>query len=76
MSPRSTADLLPETSLDQWRELKETFAAQLGEPRKAARFLCGLSSPAMIRNKLTRSSLYGALAEKRFADVLSWCGGK
>jgi ATP-dependent DNA helicase RecQ len=75
-SPRCSTDLLPESAVETWRELRETYASQLGDPRKAARFLCGLSSPAMTRNKLTKSELYGSLAEKRFADVLSWCGGK
>jgi ATP-dependent DNA helicase RecQ len=75
-SPRSSTDLMPESQLETWRELRETYASQLGDPRQAARFLCGLSSPAMGRNKLTKNPLYGSLAEKRFADVLSWCGGK
>jgi len=45
----------------------------LGAPRQQARFLCGLSSPATGRAKLTRDPLYGVLAERRFADVLAWC---
>jgi ATP-dependent DNA helicase RecQ len=45
----------------------------LGDPRKLARFLCGLSSPALVRAKLTRNASYGALATQRFRDVLDWC---
>ncbi|HEY3613138.1 MAG TPA: hypothetical protein VGK92_05505, partial [Gaiellales bacterium] len=45
----------------------------LGAPRQLARFLCGLSSPATTRTKLTRHELYGALAAQRFADVLALC---
>jgi len=75
-TPRSSTDLLPESAVEQWRNLRETYGTQLGDPRAAARFLCGLNSPALSRNKLTKSPLYGALAEKRFADVLAWCGGK
>jgi ATP-dependent DNA helicase RecQ len=44
----------------------------LGEPRQLARFLCGISSPATTRAKLTREPLFGALADRRFLDVLGW----
>jgi ATP-dependent DNA helicase RecQ len=45
----------------------------LGDPRQRARFLCGLSSPALTRAKLSRHPLYGSLGEHRFEDVLAWC---
>lgn len=45
----------------------------LGAPRQRARFLCGITSPATTRAKLTRHPLFGAAAERRFADVLAWC---
>jgi ATP-dependent DNA helicase RecQ len=45
----------------------------LATPRQQARFLCGLTSPATTRAKLSRNALFGVLAEQRFADVLSWC---
>jgi ATP-dependent DNA helicase RecQ len=45
----------------------------LGEARQVARFLCGITSPATTRAKLTREPLFGALANCRFADVLGWC---
>ncbi len=44
----------------------------LGAPRQRARFLCGITSPATSRAKLTRGSQFGALATLRFADVLRW----
>ena len=47
--------------------------AALATPRQRARFLCGLASPATTRAKLSRHALFGALAEQRFADVLSRC---
>ncbi len=53
--------------------LQAGHADALAEPRQAARFLCGLSSPATSRAKLTRDPLYGVLAEHRFATVLDWC---
>jgi ATP-dependent DNA helicase RecQ len=55
--------------------LRAEQAFALGQPRQLARFLCGLSSPATTRTKLTRHELYGALAAHRFADVLALCAG-
>ena len=70
-SPRPT----PETVVD--RRALEVLQAEhpeaLGEPRQRARFLCGITSPATTRAKLTREPLFGALADHRFADVLDWC---
>jgi ATP-dependent DNA helicase RecQ len=57
----------------QWRTLRAGYPAELGSVRSAARFLCGLSSPALTRAKLTRHPAFGALAERRFPDVLAWC---
>jgi ATP-dependent DNA helicase RecQ len=42
-------------------------------PRQRARFLCGLTSPATTRAKLTREPLYGVASDQRFAEVLDWC---
>jgi ATP-dependent DNA helicase RecQ len=48
-------------------------ADALGEPRQQARFLCGVTSPATTRARITREPLFGTLAERPFADVLAWC---
>src|SRR4051794_19804130 len=63
----------PEVELDvaALDQLAAEHPAALGTPRQRARFLCGLSSPATTKAKLTRHPLYGALAEQRFADVLA-----
>jgi ATP-dependent DNA helicase RecQ len=45
----------------------------LATPRRRARFLCGLSSPALSVAKLTRHVMFGALEDHRFAEVLAWC---
>lgn len=45
----------------------------LAEPRQIARFLCGLSSPALSKARLTRNPLFGKLEAHRFGDVLGWC---
>ncbi|HEX2094047.1 MAG TPA: RecQ family zinc-binding domain-containing protein, partial [Longimicrobiaceae bacterium] len=57
-----------------FRRLVAENREALGHPRQQARFLCGLSSPALTRAKLSRHPLYGALEERRFAEVLAWCG--
>jgi ATP-dependent DNA helicase RecQ len=53
--------------------LRAAHPRALGQPRQAARFLCGLSSPATTQAKLSRHKLFGALASRRFADVLAVC---
>jgi len=53
--------------------LRTAHLAALGHARQAARFLCGLSSPALSRAKLTRHALFGAWEMYPFADVLAWC---
>jgi ATP-dependent DNA helicase RecQ len=55
-------------------ELRAEHPDALGSARQLARFLCGLSSPAATRARLTRQPLFGALADRRFGDVLAWCG--
>jgi len=55
------------------RSLRNSHPEALGEARQAARFLCGLSSPALTKTKLTRNSLFGFFEDRRFADVLAWC---
>ncbi len=44
----------------------------LGLPRQQARFLCGLTSPATTKAKLSKHALMGALELYRFDDVLTW----
>jgi ATP-dependent DNA helicase RecQ len=56
-------------------DLRAAHPEALGEPRQAARFLCGLSSPALTRAKLSRHPLFGALEARRFAEVLAWLAG-
>jgi ATP-dependent DNA helicase RecQ len=53
------------------RALQAEHPEALGAPRQLARFLCGLTSPATTRAKLTRHALFGSLADRRFADVLA-----
>jgi len=45
----------------------------LADARQRARFLCGISSPAQTRARLTRHPLFGAAEDRPFIDVLGWC---
>jgi ATP-dependent DNA helicase RecQ len=56
-------------------QVRQAHPAALGHPRQQARFLCGLSSPALTAARLSRHALFGVLEEYPFADVLAWCGG-
>ena len=44
----------------------------LATPRQAARFWCGLASPATTKAKLTRDPRYGIWSDVPFAEVLGW----
>lgn len=52
------------------RQLSKTHKELLNDPRKQARFLCGLSSPRFSRARLTREPLYGCCAAIPFDRVL------
>jgi len=74
--PASSPPPLPTgLDVDAFDALRAAHPDALGEHRQAARFLCGLSSPALTRDKMTRDERFGAWEERRFADVLAWCEG-
>lgn len=65
----------PVAAIDEqvWREalaLRQTEAAVLSDPRALTRLLCGVTSPKLVRAKLTRHALFGALAAVPFQEVL------
>jgi ATP-dependent DNA helicase RecQ len=70
-SPRPPIDGVVDVS--ELALLAEAHPEALGEPRQLARYLCGITSPATTRARLTREPLFGALEGHRFADVLAWC---
>ena len=53
--------------------LRNRCPQNLRTPRHLAKILCGLGSPAFTKAKLTRDSLFGALEQHRFSDVVAWC---
>jgi ATP-dependent DNA helicase RecQ len=44
--------------------------AALKTPRQLARFLCGITSPAVTRARLGRHDAFGLLESRPFAEVL------
>ncbi|MFT3990321.1 MAG: ATP-dependent DNA helicase RecQ [Luteolibacter sp.] len=56
--------------LERVRVVKEEKHAALGTPRQLARFLCGMTSPAATRARLSRHEAFGMLAELPFEEVL------
>jgi ATP-dependent DNA helicase RecQ len=69
--PRSVP---PEPTEEDWAVLRELVAnrpAALGTARQLARFLCGLTSPATTREKLTRHDAFGLFSHLPFSEVLA-----
>jgi ATP-dependent DNA helicase RecQ len=64
---RPLADVIDEPAV---RALAERHPGVLGEPRQLARFLSGLTSPALTKQKLSRHALFGVAGGYPFADVL------
>jgi ATP-dependent DNA helicase RecQ len=73
--PRAESPPPIATSVDagELARLSAEHPEALGGPRQRARFLCGITSPATTRARLTRDPLFGDLADHRFAEVLAWC---
>lgn len=53
-------------------QLRQERADVFSQPRALARFLCGLSSPRLTRERLGRHPLFGALDDVPFPEVLAW----
>lgn len=71
--PPQTPPLESVIDFRTFSDLRDAHPEALGQPRQQARFLCGLTSPALTRARLSSNPLFGILAEHHFADVLAWC---
>lgn len=63
----------PSISLAQLEQIQQIIAeghAALRAPRQLARYLCGLTSPATTRDRLTRKDAFGMLEHYPFQKVL------
>jgi len=52
--------------------LQQQHPQALETPRQITRFLCGLSSPMLTKNKLTRNELFGWIEHCSFARIIEW----
>jgi len=66
------ADLPGDDLAEKLRQLRQEHAEALATPRQQARFLCGLSSPRLIRAKLMRHPLYGRTEKTGFTEIMAW----
>ncbi|MEA3465513.1 MAG: ATP-dependent DNA helicase RecQ [Thermodesulfobacteriota bacterium] len=53
------------------QEVHAEHHSVLTHPRQLARFLCGISSPAISKARLTKDARFGCLAQFPFAEVLT-----
>jgi ATP-dependent DNA helicase RecQ len=69
----SQGSMARQVDVAMFRSLVRANPKALATPRRQARFLCGLTTPALSAARLTRNPLFAALEDHRFADVLAWC---
>ncbi len=67
--PSRKSTVIDDRIVQQSAAVRRQHAAILAEPQAMARFLCGLTSPALSRAKLSSHPLFGALSDFAFADV-------
>ena len=68
--PRSPVARIDVETMEQIRKLEDEGHAALKTNRQKARFLCGITSPAASRARLSRHDCFGMLEAVAFADVL------
>ncbi len=71
--PRALPPLPDGMDTEMLRNLRAEYPQALAHPRQLARFLCGLSSPALSKAKLTRHPAFAAQEHRHFGEVLAWC---
>lgn len=69
--PRTPLRDITISELAAIRDLRNEGHAALRSPRPLARFLCGITSPATSRDRLTRHEAFGLLQGVPFQDVLT-----
>ena len=69
--PDSPQPVIDEAVWQQARAQRKDSPDALSSPRSLARFLCGVSSPMLVRAKLTKAPLFGALGHVPFQSVLA-----
>ena len=72
-APASLPPIAQLVDVNALASLRTSAPHALGHARQQARWLCGLTSPATTRAKLTKHPLFGVLDAHRFSAVLAWC---
>ena len=57
---------------EQVLQLRMDHPDALASKRQVTRFLCRLSSPMLVKEKLTRHELFGRMGNAPFAEVMKW----
>jgi ATP-dependent DNA helicase RecQ len=70
--PRGSEPDLSQDDVEAITHLRAEGHAALRAKRQLARFLCGISSPAVTRDRLTRHDAFGRLEAVPFAKVLEY----
>ncbi|WP_309713042.1 ATP-dependent DNA helicase RecQ [Armatimonas sp.] len=63
---------IPDALTQDVQSLRDTYPEALGEERQLARFLCGITSPAVSKARLGRHKCFGILEDHPFGSVLAW----
>jgi ATP-dependent DNA helicase RecQ len=63
---------IPPTLASEAQALRHAYPEALGEDRQLARFLCGISSPAVSKARIGRHKCFGVLEDHPFGSVLAW----
>ncbi len=71
--PKSKKRLITVEHVGAIQALMDENHSALRAPRQIARFLCGISSPAVLRDRLTRKDAFGLLQGFPFDEVLDQC---
>ncbi|MBB6052841.1 RecQ family ATP-dependent DNA helicase [Armatimonas rosea] len=63
---------IPASLRDELTALRDAHPDALREDRQLARFLCGISSPAVSKARIGRHKCFGILEDHPFGAVLGW----
>jgi len=71
-TPLVTTASAPAPAINQGKleTLRRKYPEALETPRQTARFLCGLTSPWLLQNKLHKDPMFGSCAESPFLSVM------
>ena len=70
-----TVNKISSATIQSVKGLVSQHPAALNTSRSIARFLCGLTSPALTRSKLSRNALFGVCQAVPFAQVMQQVEG-